>query len=250
MSLRRGSISAISSVERAASAKPAVACTLQQSCSTPVLGRGDLTSKRNLNIIKRDMRMRRLLAAMIATPCTSWSQARNRTNVIRTAAEPWGNSSPPKPLSRADIERLRVGNQTMRASIEIIRVAHSLGLPWALENPTGSVMWSTSFLRGMARDPRVSVAVFDQCAFGQPWRKRTRVMFGNCDEADVEALRLRRCHGKRICSFTRRPHVQLTGSGPDGKPLTARAQEFPKSLSSQLARILLHDVLNARTQRH
>ena len=54
-----------------------------------------------------------LVAAMIAITCVSWSVARNRTNVIRNSAYPWGlpePANPDKPFSDKDRSRLADGN--------------------------------------------------------------------------------------------------------------------------------------------
>ena len=60
----------------------------------------NLTDVKVLRKLERDARKGRVAAAMLATPCTSWTIARNRTNVIRTAAEPWGSSSATETFQR------------------------------------------------------------------------------------------------------------------------------------------------------
>ena len=77
----------------------------------------DLCKRANLRRLCRDARARRLIAAMLATPCTSWSLARNRTNVIRSRRYPWGIRNPLKPLSDRDRASLKLGNATMRATL-------------------------------------------------------------------------------------------------------------------------------------
>ena len=56
-----------------------------------------------------------------------------------------------------------------------------------------------------------------------------------------------RCNGRKVCDFPGKPHIQLTGSGPDGKPMTARAQTFPSKMCSALARVLLAHHLHLRS---
>ena len=41
----------------------------------------------------------------------------------------------------------------------------------------------------------VNKMTFDICAFGTKWRKRTTVLAGHVDSADVWALHTMRCHG-------------------------------------------------------
>ena len=50
----------------------------------------DLTDRRVLSKIKCDIKRRLLLGGMFAPPCTTFSSARDRAGVIRTAEFPWG----------------------------------------------------------------------------------------------------------------------------------------------------------------
>ena len=207
----------------------------------------DLCKRENLRRLCRDARERRLIAAMLATPCTSFSLARNRTNVIRNRLEPWGIRFPAKPFSERDKASLEMGNRTMRATLVLIRCFEEVGIPWCLENPASSNMWHIPRLVALAKLPHVQLIEVDQCSFGQPWRKRTKLMFSRCDPQDVEALAARhKCHGRRVCDFSQREHIQLTGSGADGKPLTKQAQTFPPKMCRSLARLLLADHLHKR----
>ena len=74
----------------------------------------DLMDRRNQRFILQQLRSGKVVGVMLHTLCTSWSHARHRTNVIRTALHPWGNPTPPKPLSANDARSLLVGNNTMR----------------------------------------------------------------------------------------------------------------------------------------
>ena len=107
----------------------------------------DLTDRKVLRKLERDALKGRIIAAMLATPCTSWSVARNRTNVIRTRDEPWGVSRPRKPFSEKDSRSLEMGNRTMRSTLRLLRLFTRLGIPWALENPFSSNMWHLPELR-------------------------------------------------------------------------------------------------------
>eukprot|EP00972_Heterocapsa_arctica_P051227 7533292-Heterocapsa_arctica.AAC.1 len=63
---------------------------------------------------------------MLATPCTTFSIARDRTAVIRDARHPWGVEN----ASDKDAQKLLVGNACARASIRIIKAAILMGIPW------------------------------------------------------------------------------------------------------------------------
>ena len=203
-----------------------------------------------LKRLERDVREGRLVAAMLATPCTSWSMARNRTNVIRSRSEPWGVAKPPKPLSEHDRASLKAGNSTMRATLKFIKIFEEHDVPLCLENPASSNTWHVRALKKIISKISSCLVEVDQCSYGQPWRKRTKQLFGLCDISDVLSLATaHKCDGRRVCSFSRREHLQLTGSGPDGKPLTARAQIFPARMCNELARLLLQRHLHKRACR-
>ena len=211
-----------------------------------------MTDPKVLRKLERDALKGRIVAAMLATPCTSWSVARNRTNVIRSRGEPWGVQFPKKPLSVKDAESLRLGNKTMRSTLKLLRLFTKLKIPWALENPFSSNMWWVPALRKYCESGVARLAFVDQCAWGRPWRKRTNILIHGCDPVDIDALERNQCTGYRCCSFSGKAHVQLTGSSPeDGKPMTLHAQEFPAGLSRSLARMLLSTHLHRRaTQAH
>ena len=210
----------------------------------------DLTDRKVLRRLERDALKGRIVAAMFATPCPSWSVARNRTLVIRSRSEPWGVKFPTRPLSPKDAESLRLGNATMRSTLRLIKLFTRLKIPWGLENPASSNMWYVPELRRYWESGIAHLATVDQCAWKRPWRKRTRVLLYWCDPCDVSALERNRCTGHRVCSYTGKPHVQLTGSHPvDHKPMTLHAQEFPSGLSSTLARTLLNSHLHRRATR-
>ncbi len=80
----------------------------------------------------------------------------------------------------------------------------------------------------------IDIIFVDQCSWGTPWRKRTRLLCAFIDAHDVDPLRSHVCHGKKVCEFTIKKHIQLTGADPSGVPLTFRAQTFPVRMANQL----------------
>ena len=166
---------------------------------------------------------------MLAPECRSWSIARMRTNVISSASEPWGVARP-----------LKRGNKHIPAVLQLLGTLLKYRVPWALENPQSSLLWKTPDFPKLLLRPDVSSCVFDQCAFGTPWRKRTRVMFGMCDYDDIEALGTYKCNSHKQCHYSRKPHVKLVGTMPGSSvPRTAIAQTYPTRLSRTLATILV-----------
>ena len=207
---------------------------------------GDMTCPKVMRRLAQDAVRGLLISCMMAIVCTSWTTARNRTNTIRSRAEPWGVAHPRKPLSDLDVGRLREGNDQVRKLLKFLKLLHRLRIPWCIENPANSVLWWVPQLRRYLNCRRVNEVVVDQCSFGRPWRKRSRLWFGNCDAVDVEALETCRCEGKQRCSFSAKKHIQLTGTAPNGKAWTVLAQAFPKKMCSRIAHILLQKVIDRR----
>lgn len=84
--------------------------------------------------IKHDIEKGILLAAMLAPPCSSFSQARNRTMVVRDRLHPWGLDD----LPLHEREKVEVGNACFRATFKIIKWLDKHHIPWILENPSTS----------------------------------------------------------------------------------------------------------------
>ena len=99
----------------------------------------DLTSPAVLRKLKLDISSGRVLAAMIATPCTSFSRARDRTRVIRSQTHPWGCNL--AGASERDLQSLELGNATAWATIQIIKQLNKYRVPWIMENPSTSRIW-------------------------------------------------------------------------------------------------------------
>ena len=111
-------------------------------------------------------------------------------------------------------------------------LARSLNIPVALENPQGSWLWKLPCILRILGLGNVELTTVDYCAYGKAWRKRTCVM--SC-HLPTERFEGHLCHGRGICSFSLRPHIQLMGQNKDGQFLTKIAEPYPAEFSSQLA---------------
>ena len=191
------------------------------------------------------------IAMMLQPLCASWSVARHRTNVIRSSAHPWGLPRRlwQKPWSDNDHRALATGNATMKSALELAAVCQRAGVPWALENPFTSIVWQTPEVKRLLQHDGVEFVVVDFCYWKTPWRKRTGILFGNCDAADLASLSKCRCSGIGTCSISGRKHIQLTGSDKSGVPLTKRAEPYPQGFATRLAHILLHKAYCKRAAR-
>ena len=54
---------------------------------------------------------------------------------------------PPEMLSERQQQQVKDGNETMFATVRMIREFDKLGLPWMIENPLSSRLWLTPAIK-------------------------------------------------------------------------------------------------------
>jgi hypothetical protein len=81
--------------------------------------------------LKTAARMKQLLGAMLAPPCSSFSVARDCTSVIRTATHPCGLPG----ISHEDQQKVDLGNACVRAAVDLIRCFNRHSVLGILEQP-------------------------------------------------------------------------------------------------------------------
>jgi hypothetical protein len=180
----------------------------------------------------------------IATPCSSGSSARHDLpggTGPRTRVHIYGQPN----LSEADQARVKAGNITLSRSRAIVRACIKQGIPCGLENPASSLMWMAPNFVPLVN--RGKAAVCDFCAFGTPWRKRTKLVLWNV--ADVSPICIR-CRGRNgLCSFTSRRHIHLQGiCKENGKHWTRIAEPYPRKFAKLSAKILADASQNITAQ--
>ena len=94
-------------------------------------------------------------------------------------------------------------------------------------------------IQALVNDYQARPSVVDFCAYKTPWRKRTRLLSGHVDPADLSRLTQRVCQGRKgFCSLQQQNHFALTGKGPGNRPWTLIAQPYPPGLCVDLAHLL------------
>lgn len=194
--------------------------------------------------LRRTIRQRRCAGVMFGTPCTSFTTARNRTRgPIRSKRRPRGltHYSWGEPFREADRRALRLGNRLLDFTIEMLEHCNATGTPACLEQPRNSYMWADRKLRSVLKRGGVVFHDIDQCAYGRPWKKTTKLAFVNCHDADFGKIERARCSGKGgFCSYTKRRHVQLAGDARYCEVAPAKAaQAYPIKMASALVHTLL-----------
>jgi hypothetical protein len=126
----------------------------------------------------------------------------------------------------------------MRFSVQVCLLCYLLNIPFALENPATSRIWLCPPVLALLRKKGIRHVDVDFCAFGKPWRKRTRfVYFG----LQLDHLQSHVCQGSKrgFCAFTEQPHIPLMGVSSNGQFMTKIAEPYPHQLCKVLARAFL-----------
>jgi len=186
----------------------------------------DMLLRRVRRLVRGWVRGRLIIGIWIATPCNSMSRARNRPNgppPLRTRQYPLGLPA----LSPNDQLKVERGNTLATFSFSLFLLARSLNIPVVIENPSTSWLWQQPGALNILRIRNTQVLDIDFCAFGAPWRKRTRLLYCH---VDLSPLVPRKCSGRGLCSFSGRPPQVLEGKNELGIFWTHIAEPYPKGL--------------------
>ena len=113
-------------------------------------------------------------------------------------------------LSEKDSEKLRIYNKLGHFAAELQKIALRMNIPGGEENPASSFLWLQRSRQWMQRQEQCSSYIIDYCAFGTPWRARTRLHVWHAPEE--LPLHERRCKGRGICQYSGVEHVVLSGA--------------------------------------
>jgi len=152
----------------------------------------------------------RLGAVHLRIPCRTWSIAtnplfRNHKHIV--------DGSPD--LSRSECSLVSEGNELLRRSLFIIRLAAWSGIMVSLENPNGSLLWAHPEVLCCLQDYNFAKAYVEYCMYGRPYKKPTAIAATFPQIKHVECL----CSGDHL-------HVTLKGKSALGDWLTAGSASY------------------------
>ena len=107
------------------------------------------------------------------------------------------------------------------------------GTGWSLEQPQSSRMRIRPRVISILKSTAADSFVTSFCAWTKPWRKNTRIAYGNVGSL---ARLGRTCGNNRLCAHSGKPHQRL--EGPSGKSGTLEAQPYPRERCSSFARLI------------
>ena len=208
----------------------------------------DLTRRCVKGLIEEWLRTGRVLGVVCATPCGTWSAALrvkpmpDSGRSLRSRDHIWGLPN----LSAHERSKVKAGNATLRAAVRIVKACVAASAPAIVENPVGSLLFFAPPMQKLMGHPAADAISLDQCQFGTPWRKRTRLVGWHVPSLEDSALL---CQGSGgLCSATGRPHLVISGRHPDGAQWGPITQEYPEALCSAIADALV-DSADTRKRR-
>ena len=162
------------------------------------------------------------------TPCNTFTSARKDDGgppPLRSLEAPMGLPD----LRSADEPLVFLGNLFLERSCEACYVVFLFGGDFTIENPLLSLIWHTHILQALVHDTRALSLDLDQCAFGTPWVKPTRLL-SSTELLDDVAVRCPRNH----------VHAKLKGKvwDPQRQRMVFRtklAQVYPWALCATIA---------------
>ena len=145
-----------------------------------------------------------------APPCASWSSSRRHDEhkhapPLRSAEYVMGLPD----LKPKDQAKVMKANAIVRRTYALALSCIINKVPFAIENPYHSLMWSVDSFRHLQSLPSVTTTHVDFCMYGEDDKKSTKILsYGYANVATFARV----CHGKGgMCERTRRPHELLNG---------------------------------------
>ena len=184
----------------------------------------------------------------LGTPCNGLTQARRgppgsrMPDRLRDRAHLRGLAG----LAPKDVEALRISNMTTDRGGALQRIALARGLPVGVENPPGSFLWQFPSRQRAAAHPCTETRAVDYCSCSTPFRARTKLLLWH--HRPSPALDAMHCTGRGTCSFTRQPHLQLSGATSAGFR-TAAKNHYPDILCRRLASAMVSSFAEKKASR-
>eukprot|EP00435_Cladocopium_sp_Y103_P006698 s4577_g2.t1 len=204
----------------------------------------DITQQWVQDLICREIRLGRIDSVHMGPPCGTASMARNipikRKLIRKGAPNPQPLRSHKYPLGfpwLRGLNRTKVlaANVLYQYAAQLALLCDEYNVPFTIENPFRSLMWSTPYFRPLLQ--KFFLHVIDSCEYGSAHRKETAFL------ANFDAPRLKqRCRGDHAHAAWK---VRQLDSGEWAFD-TAKEAEYPTKLAKELAASFLDELANRR----
>lgn len=160
-------------------------------------------------------------------PCTTFSRARKFDGLGPGPLRTLDFLSGLPYLNKRDKAKVLEGNELMHFMLRLLKLCISHHVPFIVENPQTSMLWDMPEMQSFSAAHSPSFVSLDYCAYGEPWKKPTKLMFSGLD---LSSLGIRCNSHNHVCSFTHKRHVPLRGVNDAGIFWTLVAQPYPWAL--------------------
>ena len=156
----------------------------------------------------------------LGTPCPIWSRARHGVrNTLRNLA------------------REAEGVELALFTCEVILARNKNRIPWALENPKSSRLFTFEpLVKAMHTGPLFEVN-FDMCSYGEQYKKDTKIF---TSASCLRALERHCCHRRHSVWLKGQQRVEFPGGKFVYKNRTSLAGAYPDSFCRLYAKLLVH----------
>ena len=136
----------------------------------------------DLRKLRYDVRTGRVLGVQFSVHRVPLSRiVMIHTQIKDALIDVWGQ----KPCS----PHIQTGNRHFNRFLTLTQELHKCGeIPWILTHSILSHVWRIGSLSSLEQHHRCHSAIFDHCAFGTPWKLRTKLVAGYCDYQDILPL--------------------------------------------------------------
>ena len=213
---------------------------------------------------------------LITPPCSTWSRVRGANcrgpPMIRSRAYPWGFPW----LSKRHLKDAELGNVLIRFMVEVLQVLEQhprsaegalvlvfgehpedLGTIWREEDGMRmepASIWQLAELRALVTEQnplQLSTIAFNQCCWGAPYRKPTRLLtnlsllkhWGPSTWPQFDSQG--RYAGPAIDLCTCKPTVSLARTAGDTNFRTTATSIYPEAMDKAIAAAILHQISEA-----
>lgn len=171
-----------------------------------------------------------VIAVHCAPPCGTCSKARGIPLEDGSAGPPELRSEDSPlglpHLSPTDRVKVEAANQLYERMAAFLEFLNQKNIPWVMENPTNSWLWSLPFFESMIKDAHF--AHCHACAFGSTRKKKTSFL---SNDPDIRIM-------QRFCEEAPPHDHEPWGYNPEAGFATAMEAQYPEDMCQQLVQFL------------
>ena len=208
----------------------------------------DLSRPWGVAELRKIIKDRNVKVVFMAPPCGSASAARNIRRKYGPDPKPLRSLKFPDGLpnlGQIDKERVATANKLYAMAADLAWFCEENGISWSIENPTHSLMWSTTPFRQLygklrAAGTSPNWADMQMCMHGGDRDKRTSLLFGGPVSLAELAVMCDKSHTHKAWGLTKTPGTLWA---------TAQERNYPRTFCKRVAKIFARKLLPKTTNK-